>query len=75
MRLIFIFIAVIILLIFMVRSTLSGAHEKNNVTSIFTKILLNHVQLILLTASFDFDWPQLVIEFFDAAKPVASVST
>ena len=48
----------------MIRSTLQGAKEKNNVTSIFIKILLNHMQLILLTASFDFEWPQQVIDFF-----------
>lgn len=59
----------------MIRSTLSGAKEKNNVTSIFMKILLNHFQLILLTASFDFKWPDAVVQLFNTAKPVATVST
>ena len=59
----------------MIRSTLQGARSKNNVTSIFVKILLNHIQLILLTASFNFKWPALVLDLFDVAKPVAQVST
>eukprot|EP00347_Sterkiella_histriomuscorum_P007237 403349735 len=74
-RLIFIFIAVLGLVVFLIRSTLLGAKEKKNLTSIFLKIMMNHLQLILLTASFNFDWPTLVVEFFSSVKPVAQVST
>lgn len=31
------------LVVFMIRSTLAGANDKNNVTSIYIKILMNHV--------------------------------
>jgi hypothetical protein len=55
----------------MIRSTLLGAHEKNNVTNIFFKILMNHLQLLLLSASFNFKWPKIITDFFDSAKPVA----
>ena len=41
-RLIGIFITVIILVVMLIRSTLQGAAEKKNVTSIYTKILMNH---------------------------------
>eukprot|EP00347_Sterkiella_histriomuscorum_P017716 403348268 len=63
------------LVVFMIRSTLSGAKDKNNVTSIYVKILMNHIQLIVLTASFKFDWPDSVKDLFDSAKPIASAST
>ena len=36
----------------MVRTTLDGAYDQTNVTSIYTKIMMNHLQLIMLTASF-----------------------
>ena len=52
-----ILIGAIIIVVLMIRSTLKGALEKKNVTSIFQKIMLNHVQLIILTASFNFNWP------------------
>eukprot|EP00347_Sterkiella_histriomuscorum_P001991 403369895 len=64
----------IILVVFMIKSTLAGAKDQNNVTSIYTKILMNHIQLIMLTASFDFKWPKLILEFFDSSKPVAQAS-
>jgi len=70
-RLVFIFIIVAGVIIFMIRSTLAGAHQKNNVTSIFLKIMMNHVQLILLTSTFNFKWPELITKFFDTAKPIA----
>jgi hypothetical protein len=51
-------------LVFMIRSTLLGAAEKRNITSVFQKILLNHLQLVVLTASFDFKWPEKIASFF-----------
>jgi len=36
---------------------------------------MNHVQLILLTASFNFNWPEQVTSFFNVAKPVAEMTT
>eukprot|EP00347_Sterkiella_histriomuscorum_P024148 403332142 len=73
-RLIFIFFAVVFLIVFIVRSTLLGAKEQKNITNIFIKIMMNHLQLILLTASFNFAWPSMVVDFFSQLKPVAQVS-
>ena len=70
-RLIAIMILIIVLITLMVRSTLGGTLEKRNVTSIYLKIILNHFQLILLTASFNFKWPASVKKFFSSTKPVA----
>ena len=63
-------LAAIVLIVFMVRSTLAGAMDQTNVTSIYTKIIMNHIQLIMLTASFKFDWPDQVVAFFNSSKPV-----
>lgn len=50
-------IAVIAVFAFMVRSTLLGAAQPKNNTSVYMKILMNHFQLILLVSSFNFQWP------------------
>lgn len=39
------------------------------------KIMMNHLQLILLTSSFEFDWPGNVEDFYDTTKPASQVST
>ena len=36
---------------------------------------MNHLQLIILTASFDFDWPNKVLDIFETAEPAAEVSS
>ncbi len=63
LRLCLIFLAALCALIYIVKTTLRGAKETNNVTSIYIKILLNHTQLILLTASFNFYWPKELLVF------------
>ena len=74
-RLLLIFIAIIIGIVFIVRSTLSGALEKKNVQSVYIKLLMNHLQLLVLTASFDLRWPDNVSSFFNSSESVAQVTT
>ncbi|CDW84862.1 UNKNOWN [Stylonychia lemnae] len=74
-RLSVIFIGFLSLIVFMVRSTLNGASDKTNSTSIYTKILLNHFQLLMVVASFDFEWSQQIVEFFSTTKQIATIST
>lgn len=62
------------MLIFLIRSTLQGAHERRNITSVFQKILLNHIQLVVLTASFDFKWPDSVTGFFKINEPLGEAT-
>ncbi|CDW78175.1 UNKNOWN [Stylonychia lemnae] len=75
LRLIAILIGVVLLIVFMVRSTLNGAKDATNVTSIYMKILLNHFQLLLMTSSFDFSWSEQILDFFGATNQVGQVST
>ena len=59
--------------VFMVRSTLGGANKKN-VHSVYTKILMNHLQLLSICASFKFEWPSQVNSFFSSGTAVTSSS-
>ena len=73
-RLTLVMMAVVLGIIFMIRSTLAGALQRKNIQSVYIKLLMNHLQLIVLTASFEFDWPDRVVKFFDTTEPVAQVS-
>ena len=55
-------IAVLVGIVIMVKTTLASALQKKNIQSVYIKILMNHLQLIVLTASFDFEWPQTVLK-------------
>jgi hypothetical protein len=67
-------LAVVVCLVIVIKSTLDGALQRKNVQSIYIKILLNHLQLLTLTASFDFDWPSNVTSIFDTSEPVSQIS-
>ena len=43
---------------------MSSMREKKSNISVFIKILMSHIQVIVLTASFDFDWPAEVMSHY-----------
>ncbi|CDW90149.1 UNKNOWN [Stylonychia lemnae] len=65
----------VIIVVLLIKSTLNGALVKRNVMSIFQKIFMNHLQLIMMTASFNYNWPAKVVEFFSSSQPVAQAQT
>ena len=65
----------IILIIITVRSTIASALEIKNIQSVYIRILLNHLQLLTLTASFEFDWPNAVLELFSVSGTVSATTT
>ncbi|CDW88760.1 UNKNOWN [Stylonychia lemnae] len=74
LRILAILIVGVVVIAFMIRSTLQGAADVKNITSVFQKILLNHIQLIVLTASFNFSWPQIVVNYFKTSETVGEAS-
>ncbi|CDW80304.1 UNKNOWN [Stylonychia lemnae] len=75
LRLSAIILAILVVVIFVIKTSISAAMDQNNVMSIYMKILLNHFQLIMVTASMDFQWSQQIIDFFSQTKKVATFST
>ena len=74
-RLILILIAIIICLVIVVRSTLAGALQKKNVMSVYFKLLMNHIQLLAMTSTFNLKWSNSVNSIFNSSQQVAEVST
>ena len=50
----------VLIMAFMVRFSILAAKQKRSVTSVYMRILMNHIQLVLLTYSFQLDWPAMV---------------
>jgi len=57
-KLFFLFLAMMAGIVFLVRSSLQGALQKKSFLSVFIRILMNHFQLLTITASFDLNWPE-----------------
>ena len=73
-RIALVMIAVVFWIVILIRSTLSGALQRKNIQSVYIKLMMNHLQLIILASSFDFDWPSRVLKLFETTEPVAKVS-
>ena len=56
-----------------VKFTISSALSQRSPFSIYLKVLINHLQLVFLTSSFDLSWPDQVNAFYEQTRPVASV--
>ncbi|TNV88096.1 hypothetical protein FGO68_gene15873 [Halteria grandinella] len=66
--LLIVFLAFIVIL---VHSNLSSSNNEKNFLPVFLRILVNHLQILTLVASFDFSWPLEVIAFFNSFRPVS----
>jgi hypothetical protein len=73
-RLSFIFIGALLLCVILVRSTIKSATEPGSLHSIYFKIFANYLQLIMLTAQLQLDWPQIVIDFFAVHQTAGNVA-
>lgn len=73
-RLSLIFIGAIFISSIIVRSTIKSANEPKALHSIYFKIFANYLQLIMLTAQLQLDWPQIVLSFFSIHQTAGSVA-
>jgi hypothetical protein len=74
-RFIFVLIAVILFICFIIKATLDAVEDRNNWVSVFMRIFINHIHLILLTSSFNFNWSLYLRKFLTGIAPVAEAST
>lgn len=59
-KLVGVFLAGIVIVVLLVRSTLLSAAKKKPLYSVYLKIMTNHVQTLGIISSIDFDWPEEV---------------
>eukprot|EP00347_Sterkiella_histriomuscorum_P001563 403371552 len=74
LRLIITAVAAGLALAMLIKSTLKGATARKNVMSIYTKILMNHLSLLLIATSFNFQWPDLINNFLNSFKPASQAT-
>ncbi|TNV88143.1 hypothetical protein FGO68_gene8974 [Halteria grandinella] len=65
----------IVSLVIIVRSNLRAVNQEKNYLPVFFRIMLNHIQILSLTASFDLEWPQELQTFFKGIQPLSDASS
>ena len=64
MKLLGILFGVVVVAGVMVRAAINSAVKPKAMHSVYLKIFVNYIQLVMLTASFNLDWPDFVLEWF-----------
>ena len=54
--------------IILVKASIKSAFSPKSMISIYIKILTNYLQLMFLTAQFEFSWPSYVLQFLSSQK-------
>ncbi|CAG9323993.1 unnamed protein product [Blepharisma stoltei] len=67
-------ILAILIVFLMVRASIKSAFKPKSMTSVFIKIFMNYLQIVVLTASFNLDWPFLVLQFFSVQEQAGGVT-
>jgi hypothetical protein len=63
----------LVVIVIMTATTIQGAYKEQSIGSIYIKILVNYFQIVLLTISFNLEWPSLVKQMFSIQqKPAGS---
>ncbi len=63
-----------VLVVGFIKLTLASMASPHSPLSALLKLLTNHLQLLLLTLGFDFDWPAVVRSLGSAVQPVTQAS-
>ncbi len=61
-------IAFVVLIVVLI---LISSKNKTRYLHVYLRMLINHIQLILLIAAFNYNWPDVLQDFFDFARPVS----
>ena len=69
----FIVIAIFIV-VMLVRSTLTSSNKIKPAYSVYLKILANHFQILSAIANVNFEWPELIRDYYDSQATVAEIS-
>lgn len=72
LRIVFVAVLLVAIVVVLVSSSLRSVGGKSKIQSVYLKILMNHLQLLVLCSEFDFEWPRMVRSFLEAPEPLAS---
>jgi hypothetical protein len=70
-RVILFFVLVTFIVGILVVFTIRGANNKRNILGVYNRVLVNHMQMLVIIYSFDLQWPDEFINIFGSTETVA----
>lgn len=62
---------VFVIVALLVKTTIQGAGNKRNILAVYNRVMVNHVQILVIIYSFKLDWPNTFSSIFSSAEPAA----
>lgn len=69
------FSALIIFTIIVIFFTISASNRNKFKINVLMRMLMNHVQIMVITVSFELNWPSALSKMLGSTKPIADIST
>lgn len=69
------FISLFTFVILVISFTLAASNKNKFKLNVLMRMMLNHFQMMVVTVSFDLNWPSSIEQMLSSVKPVASIST
>lgn len=63
-------LAIVLYLVFLIKSSIRAAYSPKSTISIHLKILTNYIQIMTILSYFDFDWPETTLEQFRLQRAI-----
>ena len=67
-------VVAIVVVVGITATNVKGAYKEQSIIGIYFKILMTYFQIVMLTISFNLNWPTLVIDMFSAQSKVGGSS-
>ncbi|TNV88085.1 hypothetical protein FGO68_gene10378 [Halteria grandinella] len=67
--------AFVVLITVLVNSNRVNSKNEKNYLPVFFRILVNHLQILYLTASFELDWPEEILNFYKSVQPISDAQS
>lgn len=71
LRLLGFLILVVAIIIILVKTTIQGSGKKRNITSVYNRVLINHIQMLVIIYGLDLDWPDSFLVLYNNTEPIA----
>lgn len=62
-------VIVILIMMFIIKLAIDGANDKTRKSSVFFRILIDHIHMIIFIASFNFNWTYYIKTFLEGYGP------
>jgi hypothetical protein len=64
----------VLILFVLVKLTIQGSNNKRNILAVYNRVLVNHIQMVIIIYSFRLKWGGQFESYYDANEPAGEIA-